>query len=357
MKVVFIVGARPNFIKIAPIYDIIHDYTDIEPILVHTGQHYDKNMSEIFFEELKLPKPDYSLNIVASTQTKQTSEIMVKLEDLFIEVKPDIVVVIGDVSSTLAGALVASKLNIKLAHIEAGLRSFNKSMPEEINRIVADHTSDLLFAPSQTAMNNLKNEGLSKKSFFSGDLMYDAVIRNLPIAINKSNIMTELNLTIKDYIFTTLHRPYNVDDPGNLSQIIEILGSLNFKIVFSVHPRTSKIIKNNNIEIPNNIIITEPLGYLDSLILQKNACKIITDSGGMQKEAFFLKTPCLTLRPETEWVETVDSGANLLVNINSINENINSKIENTVFSSQPYGDGSSASIILGVLDKENHNTF
>lgn len=351
MKVVFIVGARPNFIKIAPIYDIILDYKNIEPILVHTGQHYDKNMSEIFFEELKIPKPDYHLQVTSSTQIKQTSEIMNKLEDLFSDIKPDVVVVIGDVSSTLAGALVASKLGIKLAHIEAGLRSFNKSMPEETNRILTDHVSDILFAPSQTAINNLKNEGLESKSFFTGDLMFDAVLRNLPIAESQSNVLSRLDLKLKDFIFTTLHRPYNVDDPQNLKNIIDILGSIDLKIVFAVHPRTSKIIQMNNIKIPENINITKPVGYLDSLILQKNAYKVITDSGGMQKEAFFLKTPCLTLRPETEWIETVECGANILAELDSLDILIENEFRTDVDNHQPYGDGKSAEKILNLISK------
>jgi UDP-N-acetylglucosamine 2-epimerase len=349
MKCAFIVGARPNFIKLAPIYDIIHKYKSIQPILVHTGQHYDNNMSGVFFEELNLPKPDFHFNVNSTTQTKQTTEIMNKLEDLFVDIMPDVVVVIGDVSSTLAGSLVASKLNIKTAHIEAGLRSFNKTMPEEINRIVTDHVSDILFAPSQTALENLQKEGVESKSYFTGDLMYDAVLRNLPIAERKSEVLYRMNLKSKDYIFTTLHRPYNVDDPENLKNIFDKLNQLDIKVVFPVHPRTKRVIENNIIEIGKNILITEPVGYLDSLILQKEAYKVITDSGGMQKEAFFLKTPCLTLRPETEWEETVQSGANILVNKDVLNEYIDKEFDENFFMSNPYGDGNSAEKILELL--------
>lgn len=348
MKCAFIVGARPNFIKLAPIYDIIHEYKSIEPILVHTGQHFDNNMSGIFFDELNIPTPDFNLNVSSSTQTKQTAEIMSKLDDLFNDIIPDIVVVIGDVSSTLAAGLVASKMKIQLAHIEAGLRSFNKSMPEEINRIVTDHISDMLFAPSLTALNNLKNEGLSQTSYFTGDLMYDAVLRNLPIAESKSDVLNRLDLKSRNYIFTTLHRPYNVDDPKNLNNIIDKLNELDFKIVFPVHPRTKQIIEKNNIGIGGNILITEPVGYLDSLLMQKNAFRVITDSGGMQKEAFFLKTPCITLRPETEWVETLECGANTLINISNIIESVYSnKTVNYEF--EPYGNGNSANKILEIL--------
>lgn len=349
MKCAFIVGARPNFIKLAPIYDIIQDYKLIEPILIHTGQHFDNNMSGIFFEELNIHPPDFNLNVSSSTQTKQTAEIMSKLEDLFIEISPDTVVVIGDVSSTLAAGLVASKMKIQLAHIEAGLRSFNKSMPEEINRIVTDHISDYLFAPSQTAITNLKNEGLESKSYFSGDLMYDAVLRNLPLAESKSDILNRLDLKSGNYIFTTIHRPYNVDDPKNLKNIINKLNQLDFKIVFPVHPRTKHIIEKNNIKIGWNILITEPLGYLDSILLQKNAYKVITDSGGMQKEAFFLKTPCITLRPETEWVETVECGANILVDIENLKEFVRQEFDESAFLSNPYGDGKSADLMLNHL--------
>lgn len=353
MKIAFIVGARPNFIKLAPIFDIIGRYKEIEPVIVHTGQHYDNNMSEIFFAELNIPKPDYHFKISTSTQTKQTSEIMNKLEDLFIKLKPDTVVVIGDVNSTMAGALVASKLNIKLAHIEAGLRSFNKTMPEEINRIVTDHISDVLFAPSQTAMNNLEKEGLSDKSHFTGDLMYDAVLRNFPISEKNSNILNQLNIVEKNYILVTLHRPYNVDEPQNLKSIINELSKLEFKIVFPIHPRTRTILKENNIVISSNIINIEPVGYIDSLMLQKNSYKVITDSGGMQKEAFFLKTPCLTLRPETEWVETIECGANNLVNIEKLLNLIEKPCEKILLNSDFYGDGKSAEKILNFLTKKN----
>jgi UDP-GlcNAc3NAcA epimerase len=348
MKAVFIVGARPNFIKVAPILDLIQFNEEINPILIHTGQHYDKNMSDVFFDELKLPKPDFNLNVSSNTHTKQTVEIMTKLEDLFLLIQTDIVVVIGDVNSTIAASLVASKMGIKLAHIESGLRSFNKSMPEEINRIVSDHLSDFLFAPSQTAMNNLENEGLKKKSYFTGDLMYDAVLRNLPIAEKESNNIEKLHLKSKEFIFITLHRPYNVDDPQKLNRIIRKLGELDLKVVFPIHPRTRHIIEKYNFEIPNKFNIIDPVGYLDSLILQKNAIKVITDSGGMQKEAFFLSTPCITLRPETEWIETLECGANVLSSVSNLIElyNINKKIN---FDIEPYGDGKSASKILEIL--------
>lgn len=351
MKIAFIAGARPNFIKLAPLFDIIDKYSDIQPVLIHTGQHYDAVMSDIFFDELKLPKPDFNLNVGSGLHGKQTAEILAKLEELFIEISPDLIVVIGDVNSTLAGALAAAKLNIRCAHIEAGLRSFNKTMPEEINRIVADHICDMLFAPSQAAMLNLSNEGLLEKSYFTGDLMYDAVLRNLPIAESKSKILEKLNLTSKGYFFVTLHRPYNVDNPDKLRKILEELGRSDSQIVFSAHPRTRKIIENNGIRFQNNIKLIEPVGYLDSITLQKNAIKVITDSGGIQKEAFFLKTPCITLRPETEWIETVKCGANILCDVENLSSVINNTFASSSFDSKPYGNGKSAEIILDLIGK------
>jgi len=351
VKLAFIVGARPNFIKIAPIYDIIHNYKEFEPILIHTGQHFDQNMSDVFFNELNLPKPDFNLNVAINTQTIQTAEIMIKLEDLFQNIKPDLVVVIGDVSSTIATSLVASKMHIKLAHIEAGLRSFNKSMPEEINRIVTDHLSDLLFAPSQTAMSNLKNEGLESKSYFTGDIMYDAVLRNLPIAESKSDILNNLKLKQNKYIFTTLHRPYNVDEPKKLISIFNEFSKIDLKIVFPIHPRTRTIINQNAIQFPKNIIDVEPVGYLDSLVLQKNAFRVLTDSGGIQKEAFFLKTSCITLRPETEWIETIECGANVLTDVNNLVFKVINNNFNPSQTIQPYGNGNARKNILNIFAK------
>lgn len=346
-KIAFIVGTRPNFIKIAPIYDLIGIYNNIQPILIHTGQHYDINMNEVFFEDLRLPKPDYNLQVGSNTHSKQTAEIMIKLEELLITQKPDLVCVFGDVNSTLAGALVSSKMNIMLAHIEAGLRSFNKEMPEEINRIVADHLSDLLFAPSKSAMKNLEFEGLKSKSYFTGDIMFDAVLRNLPIAEQKSSILSEYQLKNKRYIFMTLHRPYNVDNPERLKEIIHYLYEIPFRIIFAVHPRTKSIITINKINIPENIKICEPVGYFDSLVLQKNAFRVVTDSGGIQKEAFFLQTPCITIRSETEWKETVEAGANkiLFEDLSRLNEIILGDF-NPIYYLQPYGDGQTSSKIL-----------
>tara|TARA_B100002052_G_scaffold288760_1_gene305318 strand:+ start:528 stop:1601 length:1074 start_codon:yes stop_codon:yes gene_type:complete len=317
VKILSIVGARPQFIKLAPISKKIK--SSINHVVIHTGQHFDKNMSDIFFDEMSLKKPKYNLNISRGSHADQTGLMLIEIEKILITEKPDLVIIFGDTNSTLAGALAASKLGIKLVHIEAGLRSFNKMMPEEINRIIADHTSDFLFAPTDAAMNNIKDEGLINKAYLTGDVMVDSVNLFLKKAQSKSEILLKLGLNKSDYSLLTLHRPYNVDDPDKLSNIITFLNELCSPFIFPIHPRTRQIISKFNIQIGKNIKLIEPVGYLDFLILQNNANKIFTDSGGIQKEAYILKTPCVTIRTETEWVETVSSGWNKLINPNQIN--------------------------------------
>ncbi len=347
MKLLFVVGARPNFIKLAPVLEKAKSYEELECEVVHTGQHFDKDMSDVFFSEMNIARPNYHLNVGADTQTKQTAKMMSAMEDLFLEVKPDCVVVIGDVSSTIAAAMVTSKLCIKLVHIESGLRSYNRTMPEEINRIVTDHLSDRLYAPSQLAMKNLENEGLLTKSIFSGDVMYDAVLRHLPLAELNSRALVEYSLNEKDYYLATLHRPYNVDDIDTLSEIVSTFKELEKKVLFAVHPRTRKNLELFGIEEPQNIIFTKPLGYLDFLVLQKNAIKILTDSGGVQKEAMFVGTPCITLRSETEWIETIECGANILVTNRTKQEILNACARKLVPNhTQPYGTGNASELIL-----------
>lgn len=311
MKIFSIVGARPQFIKLAPLSKALTGLH--EEFIVHTGQHYDYAMSEKIFHDLGIRKPDIHLNITPGTQASQTGEMMKHIEGAILQNKPDIIIVFGDTNSTLAGVLAASKLNIPIIHIEAGLRSYNKNMPEEINRIVADHVSKYLFAPTQTAVDILKKEGLKKNTFFTGDIMVDTMKNNLEIALGKSSVISDLHLQDKKYNLLTLHRNYNVDDTNILKHLLDQLGELGEKIIFPVHPRTKKMLADS-FSISESIQITEPLGYLDFIALENSAKRIITDSGGIQKEAYLLKKPCITLRTETEWVETVEEKWNLLVN-------------------------------------------
>ena len=310
MKIFSIVGARPQFIKLAPLSAKLSGIH--EEIIVHTGQHYDYALSEKIFQDLEIRKPDIHLGIGSGSHATQTAEMMIKLELAMIEKKPDLIIIFGDTNSTLAGAIAASKLKIPIVHIEAGLRSFNKAMPEEINRIIADHVSDYLFAPTKTAVSNLMNEGKVNSTFLTGDIMVDTLKNSLPVAMQKSKILKELKLEGKKYHLLTLHRDYTVDNPEILAPLLHQIGRLEDEIVFPVHPRTKKML-NSFHNIPHNIKVIEPAGYLDFIILQFFSEKIITDSGGIQKEAYLLKKPCITLRTETEWIETVDEKWNLLL--------------------------------------------
>ncbi|MBE0654152.1 MAG: UDP-N-acetylglucosamine 2-epimerase (non-hydrolyzing) [Bacteroidales bacterium] len=313
MKILSIVGARPQFIKLAPLSALLADQH--EEIIVHTGQHYDYLMSEKIFKDLGIREPDYHLGAGSGSHASQTGNMMKGLEEVMLKTRPDKVIVFGDTNSTLAGALAAAKLNIHLVHIEAGLRSYNKSMPEEINRVVTDHVSSDLFAPTKNAMQILEKEGLKEISFLTGDIMVDTLANNLRIAEERSDILSELKLVPGEYNLLTLHRGYNVDDPEKLFSILPQLESLEEKILFPVHPRTNKILESSNYQ-PRNIELINPVGYLDFILLEKNCKRIITDSGGIQKEAYILKKPCITLRTETEWVETVEEGWNLLLDPN-----------------------------------------
>ena len=312
MKIFSVVGARPQFIKLAPLSLSLADLH--EEFIVHTGQHYDYSMSEQIFNDLGIRKPDIHLGIGSGSQAEQTGEMMKKLEAAMVEKKPDTVIIFGDTNSTLAGAIAASKLNIPIVHIEAGLRSYNKNMPEEINRIASDHVSKYLFAPTQTAVDILKKEGLEKVTFLTGDIMVDTIKKSIPIAMKKSNILSDLKLEEEEYNLLTLHRNYNVDKTDVLQHLLTQLGKLEEKVIFPVHPRTKKMLANSSFSMPLNIVMTSPLGYLDFIRLEYSAKRIITDSGGIQKEAYILQKPCITLRTETEWVETVEEKWNLLIN-------------------------------------------
>lgn len=307
-----IVGARPQFVKLQPFSQKVRKH--YKEIIIHTGQHYDKNMSGTFFHELSIPEPDYNLNIGSTMHGEQTGKMLVKIEELLSKLKPDAVVVFGDTNSTLAGALAAVKLHIPTFHIEAGLRSFNRKMPEEINRIATDHISDFLFAPTEEAMVNLKREGLENISYLSGDIMVDSLANAVERSQVKDGLLYTIGVAEGRYYLLTLHRPQNVDDYDNLILILSQLNRLDYPVIFPVHPRTRKILKKEGSSGKkfDNIIFVEPQSYLSFIYLQLHSYKILTDSGGIQKEAYILRKPCLTIRSETEWVETVKAGWNKL---------------------------------------------
>lgn len=316
MRIITIVGARPQFIKAAPVSRALAEMGHSE-IILHTGQHYDDRMSQVFFQELELPIPAFNLKVGSGSHGWQTAAMLSGIEEVLIKEKPDWVLVYGDTNSTLAGALAASKLRLPLAHVEAGLRSFNREMPEEHNRVLTDHCSDLLFCPTHTAVRNLAQEGITRGVERVGDTMYDAVLRYIPLARQRSAILEKLNLESKKYLLTTIHRPYNTDSPEVLKQLLMTLARLDEPVVFPVHPRTRRMlieIARTHLSVLGapNLCLIDPVGYLDMLALEMNARVILTDSGGIQKEAYMVGVPCVTLRPETEWVETVDAGWNTI---------------------------------------------
>ncbi|MBU4138641.1 MAG: UDP-N-acetylglucosamine 2-epimerase (non-hydrolyzing) [Euryarchaeota archaeon] len=311
MKIVSIVGARPQFIKCAPLSRELRKVH--HEILVHTGQHYDHDMSDIFFEELNIPKPDYNLGIGSGSHGEQTGKMLTEIEKVLLKEKPDLVLVYGDTNSTLAGALAAVKLHIRVAHVEAGLRSFDRNMPEEINQVLTDHISDILFCPTQTAVDNLSKEGITQGVHLVGDVMLDALEYNKTVAEKKSKILEVLGLKKDKYLVITIHRPSNTDSRENLNNIIKALREIGEAVVFPVHPRTKKFLQEYGLDFPANVRLMDPLGYLDMLKLMAGARKILTDSGGIQKEAYMLGVPCVTLRENTEWVETLEGGWNVLV--------------------------------------------
>ncbi len=318
MKITTIVGARPQFIKAAPVSSKLRSTSNIQEVLVHTGQHYDENMSDVFFQELEIPSPDYHLGIGSGNHGAQTGRMLEEIEKVLLTEKPDWVLVYGDTNSTLAGALCAAKLHIPIAHVEAGLRSFNRRMPEEINRVLTDHAANILFAPTTAAVENLRNEGiLEKKVHLVGDVMYDAAIYYGAIASQKSKVLEYLSLTPQNYILATVHRAENTDNLSRLQAIFSGLTAVAKKIpvVLPLHPRTRAALSRNGLleEMTHNLQLIEPVGYLDMVMLEKNSLLIATDSGGVQKEAFFYQVPCVTLREETEWVELVQSGWNKLI--------------------------------------------
>lgn len=311
MKVLTAIGARPQFIKAAPVSTALRD-AGIEEFIVHSGQHYDREMSQVFFDELGIPAPHLNLGIGSGSHGKQTGAMLEGFESTIVEYRPDWVIVHGDTNSTIAAALAAVKLQVKVAHNEAGLRSFNRTMPEEHNRVLTDHCSDVLFTPTESAVEQLKREGITEQVYNVGDVMFDACVRFSQLAQKKSKILDHLNITSKEFILATLHRPYNVDVSSRLQSIFAALGKTDVPIVLPCHPRLREQMKRHQMDAPETVKMIDPVGYLDMIMLEKNARLVLTDSGGVQKEAYFWAVPCVTVRPETEWMETVHAGWNMI---------------------------------------------
>lgn len=355
-KILTVVGARPQFVKAAVLSRLIRSEVwseKITEVLLHTGQHYDSNMSEVFFDEMQIPVPDIRLKIGGTSHGSMTGHMLIEIEKVLVREKPDLVVVYGDTNSTIAGALAASKLLIPVVHIEAGLRSFNKNMPEEQNRILTDHLSSILFCPSQVAVSNLEKEGLIGGVHMVGDIMYDATlyykdkIRQDGLNV-KSRFSNNLMHNLSNVFFlATIHRAENTDSEERLSDIVKAFGLIDKQIVLPLHPRTKKRMEEMNLTFPRNVNIIDPIGYLEMVWLEMNSVAIITDSGGVQKEAYFLEKPCITLRDETEWIETVSSGWNRLVgaDLNKILEACQN-LETPSTQIELYGDGRAGLRIL-----------
>ncbi|UOF02960.1 non-hydrolyzing UDP-N-acetylglucosamine 2-epimerase [Bdellovibrio reynosensis] len=353
MKIITVVGARPQFIKAAAVSREIAMQRSFEEIMVHTGQHFDANMSDVFFREMEIPKPKFNLGIFGKTHSAMTGEMMIKIEELCVSEQPDLMLVYGDTNSTLAGALAAAKLKIPIAHVEAGLRSFNMTMPEEINRVLTDRVSKYLFCPSESAMKNLAKEGyntLACKVLNSGDVMMDAALYYSKISEKRSKIVADLKLS--DYGLCTIHRAENTDSAERLNQIFSALTeiSLEKSIVLPLHPRTRKFIEQYKIET-KNIKIIDPVGYFDMLELLKNASFVFTDSGGLQKEAYFFDKPCITMRDETEWTELVEIGQNVITGANSdrILKAYHQATDQRVWPQGLYGNGDASKKIVAHL--------
>lgn len=354
MKVATVIGARPQFIKAAPVSRLLRERQT--EILVHTGQHYDENMSAVFFDELAIPSPEYNLGIGSGPHGQQTGTMLAKIEEVLLAERPDWVLVYGDTNSTLAGALAGVKLHIPVAHVEAGLRSFNRAMPEEINRVLADHISTLLFCPSQTAVDHLVAEGITSGARLVGDVMADTLAFAAGRARTHSTILEQLGLERGGYLLATVHRPENTDHPERLQSILRAFADIEEPVIFPVHPRTRKIMDgmplHHQRETSNPRCIS-PVGYLDMVQLEQSARLILTDSGGIQKEAYWLGVPCITMRDETEWVETVHAGWNVLVGADR--ERIVEQVRRFVPPRERpalYGDGHTARRIVGHMEAD-----
>jgi UDP-GlcNAc3NAcA epimerase len=373
MKILTIIGARPQIIKAAALSRAIkkHFIASIQEVIVHTGQHYDTNMSQVFFDEMGIPEPNYNLEVGSASHGVQTAQMISGIEEILEIEKPDYIILYGDTNSTLAGVIAASKINIPIVHIEAGLRSFNKRMPEEVNRILCDHVSTFLFTPTKTGYQNLLNEGFKENEgpftvdkpgiFHCGDVMYDNSLFFADMAEEKTNILSELDVLNKHFILATIHRDHNTDNPLRLQDIFEALLEIalekKIKVVLPLHPRTKKKMEtlpselNERVKANTNIQIIQPVSFLEMIALEKNAQLIITDSGGVQKEAYYFHKPCIILRPETEWVEIIEAGTGILVNASKekIKEAVNSLLYQTFEFPSIYGDGHAAEFICQKL--------
>lgn len=376
MKVASIVGARPQFIKIAPLCREFDKKEKIRHLIIHTGQHYDYRMSKVFFDELGIPEPDYNLEVGSGSHGWQTGEMTKKTEEILLKEKPAYVIVYGDTNSTLAGALAASKLQIPVAHVEAGLRSYNKKMPEEINRVVTDHLSDILFCPTETAVKNLQKEGFKNiinngklinpdldlyLPFHSpvvinvGDIMYDSVLYNLQFAQNCFRILDDLNLTSKSYVLATVHRAENTNNPKRLNSIFQALDEIAFdglKVIVPLHPRTRRQLEDMGLKL-NTVHVIDPVSYFEMLVLEQNAKVILTDSGGVQRESYWFQIPCIILREETEWVELVEGEFSILACddkdriISAYNKIKNGSVN---FNMDLYGNGKASKEIGNIIE-------
>ena len=359
MKILNIVGARPNFIKIAPILHQMRQEAGITPLLLHTGQHYDDRMNKIFFEQLNIPAPNYNLDVRADTNAGQAAKIIERFEPVLKREKPSVIVVVGDVNSTISCALVAAYHQIPVVHVEAGLRSFDRSMPEEVNRVLTDRISDLLFTTEEAGKLNLLKEGVSaEKIHFVGNVMVDSLLKSITLAKESSDVMEKLKLSKNGYALLTLHRPSNVDDPAVLESLLEVMGRIAKKIpiVFPLHPRTEKRVEEFSLQdLLNPLTITPPLPYLDSIKLMANSALVLTDSGGMQEETTILNVPCLTLRKNTERPVTIEKGSNCLVGVDP--EKIYAEAEAVLNGrgkrgeAPPLWDGRAAERIVATLKK------
>lgn len=330
MKIAVAAGTRPEFIQVEPIIRELNK-RGIDTLFIHSGQHYDYDMDKIFFDEMHMPNPTHYLGIGSKLPGEQIGEMITKSESIFREEKPDMLLVSGDTNTALGVALAANKSKIKVGHFEAGMRSFDRSMPEEINRIIIDNFSDILFSPTESGIKNLHDNGIHDNVFLAGDVMLDSIIYYRKLIENKSRTLEELSLDKKPYLLLTLHREANTDNERRLKNILEAISSVPYMVIFPIHPRTKQRIQSFNIKLPENIRVISPAGYFEFLRLIFHSDKLLTDSGGAQKQAFFLKKPCITLRPNTEWVETIENGWNILVDDNQ------EKIIEAVSSFNPQG--------------------